>query len=449
MRNHFGWVVEIDPYDAASTPRKRTALGRFGHEGCWPALVRRRPKPRLLHGRRLQNEYSTSSSPTPRGPRRTPGRPPPAIGDKYLDDGTLYVAQVQRRRHRATGSRWCSAQGRLTAANAAYAFADQADVLVNTRLAADAAGATKMDRPEWTAVNPKNGEVYVTLTNNTAARARSTRPTRPTRASTTTPRARRHATSAAIPTATSSVCAKTATRPSDHASTGTSTCSAPARTSMRQRQPLGPRATNDFSSPDGLWFCASNGGLIPAVDPDRRRRLHRRHQLHDARGVPGRSATAARRPSPTPMRRRHARPRRPSSARRRARTCAASWSARRTARSPASPTPDGRALFVNIQHPGEPRLPGDLPEQLAGEPVRPDKLAVRARRRSSSPAPTAAWWGFKLRHFPKGGAGAAACRRPPRSSFQANGETRSPSWSPRASRPRRGKRPAAISRSWR
>jgi secreted PhoX family phosphatase len=57
-------------------------------------------------------------------------------------------------------------QNGITAANPAYAFADQADVLVNARLAADVVGATPMDRPEWTAVNPANGQVYLTLTNN-------------------------------------------------------------------------------------------------------------------------------------------------------------------------------------------------------------------------------------------------------------------------------------------
>jgi len=53
---------------------------------------------------------------------------------------------------------------------AVYAFADHADICVNSRLAADAVGATKMDRPEWCAVNPANGEIYYTLTNNSNRR---------------------------------------------------------------------------------------------------------------------------------------------------------------------------------------------------------------------------------------------------------------------------------------
>jgi secreted PhoX family phosphatase len=67
-------------------------------------------------------------------------------------------------------------QGPLTAANG---FADQGDVLVNTRLAADAVGGTKMDRPEWGSVDPRNGMVYFTLTNNTRRTAGNADPANP------------------------------------------------------------------------------------------------------------------------------------------------------------------------------------------------------------------------------------------------------------------------------
>ena len=87
-----------------------------------------------------------------------------AVGDKYLDAGTLYVA-----RFNADGTgQWLelSVSNPAIAGYAGFAFASAADIAIHTRLAADAVGATKMDRPEWNAVNPANGEIYFTLTNN-------------------------------------------------------------------------------------------------------------------------------------------------------------------------------------------------------------------------------------------------------------------------------------------
>jgi len=162
----FGWVVEIDPYDPASTPRKRTALGRMAHEGVMAGRVIAGVKPAFYMGDDSRNEYiykfvsATAWSAADAVPSNRL-----AAGDKYLDAGTLYAAKFN-----ADGTgQWLPlifGQNGLDANNALYPFADQADVLANARLAGDALGATPMDRPEWTAVNPVNGEMYCTLTNN-------------------------------------------------------------------------------------------------------------------------------------------------------------------------------------------------------------------------------------------------------------------------------------------
>ena len=163
--NHFGWTVEIDPYDPASVPRKRTAQGRMAKEGAWPGRFVAGVRPAWYQGDDSGGEYVYKFvSAQPWAPADATAANRLATGDKYLDSGTLYVAKFN-----ADGSgQWLPlvfGTGPLTAANIAYPFADQADVLLATRFAADAVGATRMDRPEWTAVNPKTGEMYLTLTN--------------------------------------------------------------------------------------------------------------------------------------------------------------------------------------------------------------------------------------------------------------------------------------------
>ncbi|MBL8692281.1 MAG: PhoX family phosphatase [Rhodospirillaceae bacterium] len=165
--NTYGWVVEIDPHAPTSVPRKRTALGRFAHEGAWPAVPKAGRPLVWYSGDDSRGEYiykyvSTANWDPADATRGL------AAGDKYLDNGKLYVAKFNAD---GTGE-WIELRfgsERINANTPGYTFADQADVLINARIAADAVGATKMDRPEWGAVDPVTGEVYMTMTNNTAA----------------------------------------------------------------------------------------------------------------------------------------------------------------------------------------------------------------------------------------------------------------------------------------
>ena len=153
--HRFGWVVEIDPFDASSTPRKRTALGRFEHENA-VTVHGSRGEAVVYMGDDTEFDYFYKFvGAEPVDDARKAGRSP-------LDDGTLHVARFAED---GTGT-WIPLVHGEPGLTAADGFADQAEILIRTRLAGDAVGATPMDRPEWCTVQPKTGAVFFTCTNN-------------------------------------------------------------------------------------------------------------------------------------------------------------------------------------------------------------------------------------------------------------------------------------------
>ncbi len=149
--NRFGWVTEIDPFDPSSTPVKRTSLGRFKHEGAWVQEARD-GRVVVYSGDDEQFEYIYRYVSADRWRKMR------ARGISPLDEGTLYVAKFNSD---GTGT-WLP----LTPENPALSGWSMADILINTRGAADLAGATKMDRPEWIDTFPDSLTAIATLTNN-------------------------------------------------------------------------------------------------------------------------------------------------------------------------------------------------------------------------------------------------------------------------------------------
>ncbi|MGB0218577.1 MAG: PhoX family protein [Sinimarinibacterium flocculans] len=328
--NTYGYIVEIDPFDPGSRPQKRTALGRFVHEGCWtaPAISGRPLVFYMGDDNRFDYIYKFVSAENwdPADASRTDRL---AVGAKYLDNGTLYVA-----RFNADGSgEWIELsvnENGLDINNTLFPFASQADVCIATRLAADSVGATKMDRPEWGSVNPVNGEVYMTLTNNT-------RRTEPGQADAANPR---------LANANGHIIRWRETGGVQEATSFDwdiflfgAAANAEASTNVSSLTD-----DNDFSSADGLWFDSrgllwiqTDDGVFPGADRSNNQMLAALPgQVGDGSVVTTTDAPtiAGAQATPDTVRRFLVGPR----------GCEITG---------IDMTPDYKTLFVNIQHPGE------------------------------------------------------------------------------------------------
>ncbi len=150
--NRFGWVVEIDPFDASQKPVKRTALGRFKHEAIAIAEANDgRIAAYMGDDQAFDYCYKFVSD--------KPWEYAIENGESPLDEGKLYVAKF----YEDGAGEWLELS--IDNPTLAARFSSQAEVLIYARIAADLLGATPMDRPEWTTIG-KDGEIYWTLTNN-------------------------------------------------------------------------------------------------------------------------------------------------------------------------------------------------------------------------------------------------------------------------------------------
>lgn len=257
--NTFGYIVEIDPFAPKATPVKRTSLGRFAHENIAYAPVVAGKPVVFYSGCDARGEYVYKFVSKALWDAKDINGGLTA-GSKYLNEGKLYVAKFN-----ADGKGvWVelSISNPLIANATNFPFKTQADIAVFTRLAADAAGATKMDRPEWVDVSPVTGEVYLTLTNNVA----SQRPARyPVDAA--NPRNYDLNGDGALDGNPNGHIVRWRADNNDHAATGfTWDVYAFGAPYNHPANLSGLTKDNDFSSPDGLWFDPTGALWIQTDD---------------------------------------------------------------------------------------------------------------------------------------------------------------------------------------
>lgn len=339
--NSFGYIVELDPYDKTQTLRKRSALGRMGHENATFARAQAGMPVVAYMGDDARGEYIYKFvSKAVWDPTDADAANRLAAGDKYLDQGTLYVA-----RFKGDGSgEWLelSMNNPVIAGSSYFEFKNDADVAIFTRLAADAVGATKMDRPEWGGVNPRNGEVYITLTNNSQRTA--------TNADAANPRAYADlkAGKEQRGNVNGHIVRLAEARPADTAFRWDIYLFGAEASADRSQVNLSALTDdNDLSSPDGLVFSPATG--LCWIETDDSAYTDRTNCMLLA-AVPGRVGDGGQRTLLHGERRVDTQVGKPQTAATLKRFLVGPKGAEITG---ICETPDGRALFVNIQHPGE------------------------------------------------------------------------------------------------
>ncbi len=172
--HRFGWVVEIDPMDPTSTPKKRSALGRFKHENA--ALTVNNNGHVVVYlgdDERGEHLYKFVS----KGKYNPDNQ---AANRDLLEEGTLYVAKFDGTEGKLDGTgQWLELTWGKNGLTPENGFPDAASVMIFAREAATQVGATTMDRPEWVAVHPGNEYVFCTLTNNKYRGVKESQPLNP------------------------------------------------------------------------------------------------------------------------------------------------------------------------------------------------------------------------------------------------------------------------------
>jgi secreted PhoX family phosphatase len=160
--NRHGWVVEVDPFDPGSMPVKRTALGRMAHEGATLSITHDGRVAYYMGDDDFRSKFEhiykfvSAKAFVPDGKYSS--------NRDVLNEGTLYAAKF----HADGTGEWLELKFGNSGLTTDDGFQSQAEVLIDARTAADKVGATYMDRPEWIAVHPVTKEAYCSLSNNTA-----------------------------------------------------------------------------------------------------------------------------------------------------------------------------------------------------------------------------------------------------------------------------------------